>query len=330
MTFAAPGFLVAAFAVAATVALLHLLVLRPPPASRLPTARFVPAAPSVVRRRETWPKDRALLALRAATILSAGLGFSGPAFGVGRAPFTRIVVIDRSSPTARDSVVRSLRSSDVLIPFDTGAFSLSAALVAARRAAATLRADSIELIIVSPFATSAVDAATAALRAEWPAAIRTVRVAAPPMPVHRAVVHWAAPAGAVDTIGAVIMGDIVAVAPFTRARASPAPQGRVVARWVDGAPAAVDRSLGDSCEREIAIGMPDTREVEPLRTALTNRPCGGRTASTPMSDSALRVFAGSGPLGATFGPTRGGDRTIMTILLARATVLAIVEWVVRR
>jgi len=45
---------------------LHLLVLRPPPASRLPTARFVPPAPSLVRRRETWPQDRALLALRVA------------------------------------------------------------------------------------------------------------------------------------------------------------------------------------------------------------------------------------------------------------------------
>jgi hypothetical protein len=325
MTFAAPGFLVAAFAVAAAAVALHLLVLRPPPASRLPTARFVPPAPSMVRRRETWPQDRALLALRVATILLAGLGFAGPALSARRALGTRIVAVDTSAIMARDSAAHYLRSSDVRVPFDG---SLSAALVGARRAVARLREDSVDLVIVSPFTTSALDAATAALRAQWPAAIRTVRVNAPPTPTHHAIVHWAPPTGVIDTVGAVIMDERVTVAPFTRSRAYHPPQGVVIARWVDGAPAVADRIVGDSCERNVAIGMP---EREPLRAAITNRPC-GMSIGVAMSDSAIRAFAGTGVLSAKFGSNQngGGDRTLMTTLLVLAGALAIAEWVIRR
>jgi hypothetical protein len=343
---AAPGFLAAAFAVAAAVVALHLLVLRPPPASRLPTARFVPPAPSMVRRRETWPQDRWLLALRVATILLAGLAFSGPALGGRRTPSARIVALDLSAPAARDSARRYLGPGDVAIAFDTVArvvpadsilqpshrSSLSSALIAARRAARQLRADSIELIVISPFATSAVDAATAPIRAQWPAAIRVVRVRQPPAPSKRAHVEWNPPAGAIDTIGGVVMDGVVAVAPFTRARTYRAPDGSVVARWVDGAPAAVERPVGDGCEREIAIGMPDTRAVDQLRAALTDRPCGAAESATAMSDSAVRAFAGAGVTGATFARDQGGsgDRTLMTTLLILAAALAIAEWVIRR
>ena len=328
MTFAAPGFLVAALAVAAAAVALHLLVLRPPPASRLPTARFVPPAPSMVRRLETWPRDRALLALRVATILLAGLAFAGPALSARPTRGTRLIAVD-SSGASRDSATRDRRASDVVIPFDA---SLSDALLGARRAVAQLRADSIELIIISPFATSSVDAATAAIRAQWPAAIRTVRVAlSAPLP-HHARIHWSLPVGLVDTVGAVIMGDVVAVAPFTRARTYRVPEGRIIARWVDGTPAAAERVSGNSCEREIAIGMPDTRDVEVLRTALTDRPCGDPRSSAPMSDSALRAFAGTGTTAAMFGRNQSGsgDRTLMTILLALACGLAIAEWIIRR
>jgi hypothetical protein len=145
-------------------------------------------------------------------------------------------------------------------------------------------------------------------------------------------VHWSLPTGAIDTIGAVIMDGIVAVAPFTRARTYHAPEGAVIARWVDGAPAAAERPAGDSCEREIAIGMPETRDVQRLRAALVDRPCGAALPGVAMSDSALRAFAGTGPIGATFGPSRdgGGDRTLMTVLLVLAGALAIAEWIVRR
>ena len=300
----------------------------------------------MVRRRETWPQDRWLLALRVATILLAGLAFSGPALRGRRAPSARIVALDLSAPAAPDSARRYLGPGDVAIAFDTVArvvpadstlqpshgSSLSSALLAARRAAAQLHADSIELVVISPFATSAVDAATAAIRTQWPAAIHVVRVSPRSTPSPHARIQWMPPSGASDTIGAVIVDGIVAVAPFTRARTYRVPEGSVVARWVDGAPAAVERPVADSCEREIAIGMPDTHAVDQLRAALTDRPCGAAMSAMAMSDSAVRAFAGTGVVGATFARNQGGsgDRTLMTMLLILAGALAIAEWVIRR
>jgi len=58
--------------------------------------------------------------------------------------------------------------------------SLSAALVAARRSAPLVAAgaDSVELVIISPFARDAVDAASAAVRGTWAGRARLVRVSA--------------------------------------------------------------------------------------------------------------------------------------------------------
>jgi hypothetical protein len=343
VSFAAPAFLAAALAVAAAVAALHLLVLRPPPASLLPTARFAPMAPSVVRRRAPWPRDRVLLALRIATILLAGAAFAGPTLGVRQSSLTRIVALDLSAPTARDSAPHYLRSSDVLIAFDSsarevpaeslgslaassGPSSLSAALVRARRVAARLHSDSIELVVISPFTARVWDAATTAIRAQWPAAIRAVRVTAGPAPSTPVTVHWAEPSGAIDTVGAILMDGAVSVAPFTRARGYHLPAGVVVARWVDGEPAVVDHAENGGCIREVAIGNPTDR----LSAALTSRPCGGPLGA-PSSDSAVRAFAGSGPLGAWFGTRRvTGDRTLMTTLLLLACAAALAELLVRR
>ena len=60
-----------------------------------------------------------------------------------------------------------------------GVGSLSAALIAARRASAALaeRADSVQLILVSPVGVSEIDSATGRLRALWPGAVRIERVA---------------------------------------------------------------------------------------------------------------------------------------------------------
>jgi aerotolerance regulator-like protein len=326
VSFAAPGFLAAAFVVAAATAALHLLVLRPPPASVLPTARFVPVAPSMVRRRSRWPQDRILLALRVLTMLLVGAAFARPTIAVRRAPFVRIVAVDSAAPAARDSAARYLHPGDTLIAFET---SLSTALVAARRTAAQLRADSLALIVVSPFTASAIDAATDALRAQWPAAIRAVRVAAAAPVARPATIRWTQPTGPVDTIGAVIADGIVAVAPFTHSRGSRPSGGTVIARWVDGEPAAVEFG----CVREIAIGMPaqPSRDVARLRAALTDRPCGARSPTAPLGDSAVRAFAGAGPVGASFpSPVTRGDRVLMTTLLILACAAAAAELVVRR
>jgi hypothetical protein len=124
-----------------------------------------------------------------------------------------VVVVDASrAPGSRneaaDSAARLLARGDVLIAFDSSAHtisggstdalvaalrvtladsngkaphgSLSTALVAAMRAASSLRggADSVEIVVVSPLATQEWDAATAAIRGVWTGRVRLVRVAA--------------------------------------------------------------------------------------------------------------------------------------------------------
>jgi hypothetical protein len=85
--------------------------------------------------------------------------------------------------------------------------------------------------------------------------------------------------------------------------------------------------------REIAIGMPEgmPRDVARLRAALTDRSCGFRSPSAPLSDSAVRAFAGAGPIGASFAAAgHTGDRVLMMTLLVLACAAALAEVVVRR
>jgi aerotolerance regulator-like protein len=235
VTFLAPVFLAAGAAAAGVIVLLHFLARRRPRPAVLPTARFVPDRPARWPSRAPRPTDWLLLALRVLAIIAIATAFAQPIHEANRAVTTRLVLVDRSVGVAdervmRDSALALLREGDVLIAFDTLAHvistsardsaavltrsaapsSLSAALVAAERAAATARnhADSIELAIISPFASESWDDATRSLRARWPArvrlvsvplarsdtALRAVDVRAPASdPVHAAAVPFAAP-----------------------------------------------------------------------------------------------------------------------------------------
>ena len=82
---------------------------------------------------------------------------------------------------AFDSAAHDLRGDPRVLSFRSGTSigvpsrgSLSAALAAAMRAASSLRgdADSVELVLISPFAAEEFDAATSAIRAAWPGRIR--------------------------------------------------------------------------------------------------------------------------------------------------------------
>jgi hypothetical protein len=79
--------------------------------------------------------------------------------------------------TARVLASPSWDSLAIALPARTPG-SLSAALVAARRASVALaeRADSVQLVVVSPVAARELDAATQHIRAEWPGAMRLERV----------------------------------------------------------------------------------------------------------------------------------------------------------
>jgi hypothetical protein len=189
--------------IAAVVAVaLHFIARSRPVAETLPTARFVPDRPVYARTRSIALTDLLLLLLRIAAIAIIGIAVAGPMF-TPAGKVVRIVVADRSRAVGniaevRDSVRALLRAGDVLVAFDSTATygvgavtadwlratnargSLSAALAAAVRAGVVVapRADSIELVLVSPLAAEEVDEATARLRAMWPGRIRLARVGA--------------------------------------------------------------------------------------------------------------------------------------------------------
>lgn len=206
MTFLAPGFLFAALAALAGIVALHFIVTRQPRAAVLPTARFVPDTRATTVAPAPRPSDLRLMFLRVLIVLAAGAGLARPVLKPSRAAEARVILIDvsrsaRDSTAIRDSVRSIYRTHDAVVVFDSaarllagnvadsiGAFrptdrrgNLSAALIAALRAGSSLqsRADSIELVIVSPFAREELDAATDSIRQLWPGKARLVRVAMP-------------------------------------------------------------------------------------------------------------------------------------------------------
>jgi hypothetical protein len=205
MSFLAPWAMMLGVLGAAGAVLLHLVARHRPAAWMLPTARFIPDRQSLVSRAASRPRDLLLLALRVLLLLSAGAAFARPVFTATHGQRARVVLVDRSAVVADPADAwrraRELATGDVralVIAFDSaarvveapsaepagsatvGAGSLTAGLIAARRAAATLArdADSVELVLLSPVAAHEIDAATWAVRAQWPGAIRVERLAA--------------------------------------------------------------------------------------------------------------------------------------------------------
>jgi len=203
MTFLAPGFFLVSLVVAAGIVALHFIVTRQPRAAILPTARFVPDLPATATARATRPSDLLLMLLRVLLVLAAGAGLAKPILTPSRGAQARVILADVSRSTrdvaaVRDSVRSLYRDHDALVVFDSSARliaagatdsiaslrasskrgNLTAALIAAMRAGSALRdrADSIELIIVSPFAREEMDAATDSVRHLWPGRARIVRV----------------------------------------------------------------------------------------------------------------------------------------------------------
>ncbi|MDB4881762.1 MAG: hypothetical protein JWL95_528 [Gemmatimonadetes bacterium] len=227
MTLLAPGFLYAALAAAAAVIALHFLVSKQPPAGVLPTARFVPDRPATVpataTTRATRPSDVLLMLIRVLLVLAAGAALARPVLTPARRAEARVILVDASrsvgnAAALRDGAQSVYRSGDAVVVFDSAARAitgrvadslralrsterrgrLSAALVAALRAASTLResADSLELVIVSPLAAEESVAATGSIRALWPGRARVLRVggATPAIRMARPPLEIVAPA----------------------------------------------------------------------------------------------------------------------------------------
>ncbi len=215
MTFLAPGFLFTALGVAAMVVALHFIVTRQPRAGVLPTARFVPDLPATATARATRPSDLLLMLLRVLLVLAVGAALARPVLKPSRKADARVILVDvsrasRSAPGLRDSVRSVYRDQDAVVVFDSAARtvstniadsiagitastrkgSISAALIAAMRTASGMRnrADSLELVIVSPFAEEELDAATDSIRKLWPGKARLVRLVSTADSVARSVV----------------------------------------------------------------------------------------------------------------------------------------------
>jgi hypothetical protein len=230
--------------------------------------------------------------------------------------------------------------------------SLSAALIAARRVAARLRdgADSLELVVVSPFVREERDAATANIRALWPGRITTVQVAAATSLVDAQTVEvqwadsgaterWVARA-ITDTVGGIRAGDAVLVYPFTRRwRLAQEPDSatRIMARWVDGEPAAVEWTTPTGCVRSLAFSLP-TEGDAPLRpdfqrmVAQLDAPCGAARDFAPLSAAFLEMIRGDGPLAHSGAIERRVQRAtpLMLWLLGVALALLLAELLARR
>jgi hypothetical protein len=386
MTFLAPLFFYMALGVAAGAVALHFIVTRQPTSSPLPTVRFVPPSAVRVTTVAPVPEDLLLLLVRVLAVLCIGAALARPVLVPHRRRVARVV--RRGAPDSAARLVRTARGGR-----------LSPALIAAMRAASTLRdaADSIELAIISPLRANEIDGATQAIRALWPGRIRVIHVPgaadslAPPVglglrasaddpiaiaasiaglpssdtavrvvrgdataadsawaagPRHT-LVRWplaGAPQGwrartPMDTAGAVVAGEAALVFPLERRWQldSASRITRVAARWVDGAPAAIERSVGSGCIRDIAIPVP-TRGDLILRPAFGRlvralmAPCAAVSGGLAADSATRSTLAGNGAL-ASHDAIRAPDSVATPLvpwLLALAILLVLLELFVRR
>lgn len=203
MTFLAPWALAAGVIGALGMVLLHLVAWQRPAAYVLPTTRFIPDQRTVVSRAATRPRDVLLLVLRVLALLAAAAAFARPVLTPAHGTIATIVLADRSrsvadpADVARRVAAHTTGNAPVtVIAFDSAAVvvgdsafqptpssatgSLSAALALSQRQARGLaeRADSVRLILISPFTRAEADSATAWLRAKWPGGVTLERVAA--------------------------------------------------------------------------------------------------------------------------------------------------------
>ena len=334
MSFAAPLFAWVGGGLALGVVALHLLAWRRPPASPLPTARFAPDAPVRTVSRAMRPVDLGLLAVRVLVIVLVSTALAGPRFASRVQGLGRVIVVDRShGQEARgpiDRVARSVfRAGDALVVVDstvhevrnptvdsivatspTESGGISAALVVGIRAANELQRvrDSVEIVVVSPFGSDALDAATASIRRMWQGTVRTMRAGTPPNDSARArppdiragsgdpvsaalALAGAAPRGAVrvvrDSITAADtawarQGGAVVVWPTSAAQ-----QGWTVRATADTAFGVTVTSLGSGSSASPALSAtvvaPFVRHVAPPPGRVVARWGDGEPAATEIS-----------------------------------------------
>ena len=378
IAFLHPGFLYAAAAASALVVALHFLVAEQPKAGVLPTVRFFPDVDVRATTLAVRLSDILLLLLRATTLMLIGAAFAQPRTRPSRSAIVRIVAVDVSGSAASrrevaDSAAKYTPSAGAIIAFDSiaretsgedsdsllsalrtdsaarTAGSLSSALVVALRAASRLRdrADSLDLVIVSPFLAEERDSATPAIRALWPGRIQLVRVGGIPFGTGTAAkTEWADSASSPvwstrtkpDTVGALSFAGHAVIYPFERKwkLAEHDRSIRVTGRWVDGEPAIIERESSSGCTRSAAVTLP-TRGDAILRTSFArllrdaSAPCYQDDRSPPTNET-LAALSGAGNLAPTtrIAPEAARTTPLVPWLLGAALLLALLELPVRR
>lgn len=389
MTFLYPGFLIAAGLVSLGTVILHFLVTQQPRSDILPTVRFVPDMAARSTSVAIRPSDLWLLLLRVITIMLIGAAFAQPQRKPEHKNVSRLVMVDASRAAAdlsevADSARKYTATASAVILFDSTAHAVpvttvadslraigsrphsvrrglySPALITALREAARVRegADSLDLILISPFANEERDAATSAIRALWPGRIVPVHVAIASDSAalkqsvsQRVTVQWADSSqngantfwkarSAPDSVGAVRAGDVVLVFPFARRWRLAAPldsNTHVYARWIDGEPAAVEQMTNGECLRSLSFSLPTVGDAI-LRPsfirflAALKTPCGLGHDITPMSPEALAALQGPEHLTAVSSvkPRITKENPYVFWLLLAALILALFELLVRR
>jgi hypothetical protein len=152
----------------------------------------------------------------------------------------------------------------------------------------------------------------------------------------RALVVWPRLQG-VERVDGVHAGDFTAIGHFI-GPSSATDSGRVVARWANGTPAAWELTVGTGCLRSVGFDVPDTGDavITPAFQRLLSilmGPCGGSSIGGVAQDSAVAALAapspGSSRVPAPLDESQGPNR-LAALLMALATLLAIVELVIRR
>ena len=174
---------------------------------------------------------------------------------------------------------------------------------------------------------------------------RTVTSGAGPAAV---VVEWpvnGVPSGwhvapVMDSVGAVTSAGIALVAPWVRVALPPALSDsvRAIAWWSDGVAAAVERTRGTSCVREVALTVAKGSDLLLSPAAdgvlrVLRAPCGGRGVSAPRDDA--NAFGTTYVPTSRFLDTSARSRAtrpawLATALLALALAALLAEHLVRR
>ncbi|HUQ18678.1 MAG TPA: BatA domain-containing protein [Gemmatimonadaceae bacterium] len=143
-----------------------------------------------------------------------------------------------------------------------------------------------------------------------------------------------------DLSGGVTTGAIQVVAPFSRRWKFPADSirtARVIAWWADGEPAAIEKPIGQSCIKSVAIPVVAIGDLvirpEFVRfVSSISSVCGGGISSTPRPVAALASLTGKGPLASSknFSAREDIDSPLAPWLLGIALLAALSELYVRR